>query len=68
MQLVAAAEAQDPRFAEHSSHCYMNPKRISAPIRDALGAQAADEAIAERRKTALEDLLRQILGAPSESG
>jgi predicted ATPase/DNA-binding SARP family transcriptional activator len=68
MQLLAAAEAQDPRFAEHSSHHYMNPERISAPIRDALGAQTADEAVAEGRKMALEDLLRQILGPPSESG
>ena len=68
MQLLGAAETQDPRFDEHSSHYYMNPERISAPIRDALGAQTADEAVAEGRKMALEDLLRQILGPPTESG
>jgi len=68
MQLLGAAETQDLHFDKHSAHYYMNPERISAPIRDALGAQAASEAIAEGRELAMQDLLERILGSPSQSG
>ena len=68
MQLLGAAEAQDPRYDQHAAHYYTNPERIAASIRDVLGVRAADEAVAEGKKLALEDLLRRILGVRSESG
>jgi predicted ATPase/DNA-binding SARP family transcriptional activator len=67
MQLLGAAEVQDPRYDQHASHYYTNPERIAAPIRGALGAEAADEAVAEGKKLDLPDLLERILSGPSES-
>jgi len=62
MQLIGAAETADPGLRKREGlHYYMDLHRIEAPIREALGAEAAQAAHTEGQDMALDDLLTQVL-------
>jgi hypothetical protein len=67
MQLIGAAEAQVPAFREDSGHFYMSVPRVEARLRDALGEEAAEHALAEGRRSDMSVLLSAVL-FPGKSG
>jgi hypothetical protein len=67
MQLIGAVEAADPKLRDtYGDHVYDDITRVETGIRDALGGEAAEDALAQGRKLDLNTLLDELLGQTDE--